>query len=109
MSANLDGREGYVIPYRNASTGTDSLFRSVSMARVGRFRNDAVATVDLRFEKPFAASGNINFTLSLDLFNALHEATPLARESFLNTGNADNREEGLGARICKLGVRVSWR
>ena len=109
LSANLYGREGFLIPYRNSITGSDFLFRPVSMARVGRFRNDDVTTVDLRLEKPFAASSNINFSLGLDLFNALNEATPLAHESFLNTGSADNLEEVLAPRVWKLGVRVSWK
>ena len=109
LSANLYGREGYLVPYRNNTTSSDSLFRPVSMAKVGRFRNDDVTTVDLRFEKPFAATQNINLSFSLDLFNALNEATVLARESFLNIGSADNVEEVLAPRIWKLGVRVSWK
>ena len=65
--------------------------------------------MDLRAEKTFAAASNVNFTFGVDLFNALNEATVLAREPTLTGGTADNVQDLISARIWKLSVRVSWK
>ncbi len=111
LSANVYGREGYLIPYNNNVTGQDSIQRLTSLvgADVDRFRTDDVTTMDLRAEKTFAANSNVNFTFGLDLFNALNEATVLAREPTLTGGTADNVQDLISPRIWKLSVRVSWK
>ena len=111
LSANLYGREGYLIPYNNSVGGSDGIQRLVSLVQgdVDRFRNPDVTTMDLRAEKTFAANSNVNFTFGLDLFNALNEATTLAREPTLTGGTADNLQDLISARIWKLSVRVSWK
>ena len=111
LSGNLYGREGYLIPYNNNVTASDGINRLTSLVQgdVDRFRNDDVTTMDLRAEKTFAATGNVNFTFGMDLFNALNEATVLAREPTLTGGTADNVQDLISPRIWKLSVRVSWK
>ena len=111
LAANLYGREGSGLLYNNQVNASDGVTREVSHigGNAGRFRNDDVTTVDLRAEKTFGVSGNINFTFSLDLFNALNEATVLTREDRLNRFTADWANTILAPRIWKLGVRVSWK
>ncbi|MDX1644935.1 MAG: hypothetical protein R3244_11315, partial [Thermoanaerobaculia bacterium] len=111
VSGNLYGREGYPVPYDTRSTAADGIARNISVvgADLDRFRTDDVTTVDLRAEKTFAATSNVNLTFSIDLFNALNEAYILAREPTLTGGTADNVQDLLSARIWKLGVRVSWK
>ena len=76
---------------------------------VDRFRHDDITTVDLRAEKPFGLSGNVNLTFGLELFNALNEATVLARATTLNRPTGDWVQDVISPRIWKLGVRVSWK
>ena len=92
-------------------TSSDGIVKSASHVGgdVDRFRNDDITTVDLRAEKTFGVSGNVNLTFGLDLFNALNEATVLSREITLNRGTADWAQDVISPRIWKLGVRVSWR
>jgi hypothetical protein len=65
--------------------------------------------VDLRFEKEFAAPGNISLTFMADLFNALNEGYVLQREGGLNLPLANYVLETLSPRIWRLGVRFNWR
>ena len=111
LSANVYGREGYLIPYNNSVSGSDGVQRLISLvgADVDAFRTDDVATMDLRAEKTFAATTNVNFTFGVDLFNAMNAATVLAREPTLTGGTADNVQDLISARIWKLSVRVSWK
>ena len=113
LSANLYGREGYPIPYDTRGGNSDGKTRNVSTIAVGsnidRWRTPTVTTVDLRAEKTFAATSNVNFTFGVDLFNALNEATTLAREPTLTGGTADNLQDLISAKIWKLSVRVSWK
>ena len=111
LSANLYGRDGSLIPYNNSVSGGDGLQRTTSLlgADIDRFSNDDVTTLDMRVEKTFAATSNVNFTFGIDLFNALNEATVLSREPALTSGRADNVQDLISPRIWKLGVRVSWK
>ncbi len=114
LSANIYGREGYPIPYDTAiGSNPDGVTRNISTIAVGgnidRWRTPEVTTIDLRAEKTFAATSNVNFTFGVDLFNALNESTTLAREPTLSGGTADNLQDLISAKIWKLSVRVSWK
>ncbi len=114
LSANIYGREGYPIPYDTAIGGNpDGVTRNISTNQVrgniDNWRTPEVTTVDLRAEKTFAATSNVNFTFGVDLFNALNESTTLAREPTLSGGTADNLQDLISAKIWKLSVRVSWK
>jgi hypothetical protein len=112
VSANLYAREGYPVPYDQRVRGAgDNLVRNISLLgkNVDQFRVDDVMTTDLRIEKEFSSSGNTSLTFGIDLFNALNEATVLAREPTLTGGTADNVQDLIAPRVWKLGVRISWR
>lgn len=113
LSANLYGREGYILPYHNRESGalTDNQLRDISLVggEVDRFRAPDLTTVDLRIEKAFAADSDLQFTVGLDLFNAFNEATVLARQTTLSFGSADWVQDVLSPRVWKIGVRMSWR
>jgi hypothetical protein len=112
VSGNIYAREGYPVPYDQRVRGVnDRLTRNISLLgkNVDQFRVDDVITTDLRIEKEFSSSGNTSLTFGIDLFNALNEATVLAREPTLTGGTADNVQDLIAPRVWKLGVRVSWR
>ncbi len=112
ISGNIYAREGYPVPYDQRVRGSaDSILRNISLLgkNVDKFRVDDVLTTDLRVEKEFSSSGNTTLTLGIDLFNALNEATVLAREPTLTGGTADNVQDLISPRTWKIGVRISWR
>jgi hypothetical protein len=112
VAANLYGREGYPLPYYAASNPGDGLgTRNISVldGDIDRFRADNIFTTDLRLEKEFAASGNVGFTFSIDIFNIFNEAYVMQRERNQNTSRYDYLDETLAPRIWRLGVRLNWR
>jgi hypothetical protein len=112
IAANLYGREGYPLPYYFSSNPSDGLgTRNISVMNgdIDRFRADDIFTTDLRLEKEFAASGNVGFTFSIDIFNLFNEAYVMQRERNQNTSRYDFLDESLAPRIWRLGVRLNWR
>jgi hypothetical protein len=111
LSANLYGRQGYPVPYQTTNTlpGLGSRALGLLGSNNDKDRLDSVETIDLRGEKEFAATSNVSLTFSLALFNALNDATVLARNNRLNIGTAYWIQDTLAPRTWQLGVRVSWR
>jgi hypothetical protein len=110
VAGNIYGREGYPIPlYTQAFSPDTGSKKAQAMATADDFRYDDVFTVDLRFEKEFAASGNVSLTVMADLFNALNEGYVLQRWGHLNLPTANYVLETLSPRIWRLGVRLNWR
>ena len=110
VAANIFGREGYPIPY--VATSFDSTFKTWTAQATDEpddFRYDDLYTVDLRFEKEFAATGNMGLTFSADLFNALNSGVVLARRTDLNGPRPNWVQETLSPRVWRLGVRLNWR
>ena len=110
VAGNIFGREGYPIPYE--ATSLDSTFKlwtAQATAEPDDFRYDDLYTIDLRFEKEFAATGALGLTFSADLFNALNSGVVLTRRIDLNGPRANWVEETLSPRIWRLGVRLNWR
>jgi hypothetical protein len=111
LSANLYGREGYVVPYYASVIGSDFRARDISLigAKTDRFRTDNLMTVDLRADKAFSATENLSLNVIVELFNAFNETTVLSRNPNLVGGTADFAQDVLAPRIWRLGVRVSWK
>lgn len=110
VAANLYGREGYPLPYFNAETGSDGRTRNIQVTGAqDSFRVGDIFTVDGRLEKEFAATSDVGFTFSIDVFNLFDEATELQRARQLNSGQPDYLRETLSPRVWRLGVRLNWR
>jgi hypothetical protein len=110
VSGNIYGREGYPIPLYTQAFSPDVGGKwAQAMVTADSFRYEDVYTVDLRFEKEFAAPGNISLTFMADLFNALNEGYVLQRQGGLNLPLANYVLETLSPRIWRLGVRFNWR
>ena len=60
-------------------------------------------------EKEFAATSNVSFTFSWDIFNIFDESYALQNERRTNTSQYNWLRETLSPRIHRLGVRLSWR
>jgi hypothetical protein len=110
VAANLYGREGYPLPYFNTVTGSDGRTRDIQVTGAqDSFRVDDIFTLDGRLEKEFAASGNVGFTFSIDVFNMFNDNTELQRARQLNSGQPNYLRETLSPRVWRLGVRLNWR
>jgi hypothetical protein len=111
VSGNIYAREGYPVLYQVRKRATNDITRThnIQGKNTDNFRTDDPFTVDLRVEKEFTATGNVSLTFGLDLFNALNEATVLARNPRSDLSTYDWVQDNLSPRIWKLGVRVSWR
>ena len=90
---------------------SDFIGREVSLMDGGpdRYRMDDLYLLDLRAEKTFAATSDVNLTFGIDLFNVFNAGTVLSRETTLNSPLGDYVSDVVSPRIWKLGVRVSWR
>ncbi len=114
LAANLQGRQGYPIPYgqrivRSTIADTPGLGIVVPVTSdTDRFRYADVRTLDLRIEKNFDVS-EIGLTVSADVFNAFNESTVLQRQSVLGGSNGNAIQERLSPRVFRLGVRLSFR
>ena len=112
LAGNAYARQGHVLPYDARRDPEAGAFETVSLmnGQMDRFRLDDLYLLDLRAEKTFAATGDVNFTFSVDLFNALNSGTVLSRETTLNRlRGSDWVLDIVSPRIWRLGARVSWK
>jgi len=110
VAGNLNGRQGAPIGYTRSVAGLDGISRTISVEEnLGDYRFDNIATVDVRLEKEFAATGNVGLMFSIDGFNILNSGTVLNRYWNLGAGNANWVIESISPRIWRLGVRLNWR
>jgi hypothetical protein len=110
VAANLFGREGTPLPYFYRTRRSDAISRDIQMTDdVDDFRSEDVFSMDLRLEKEFAASGNMGFTFSIDVFNVFDESYSLQRRRQTNISQYNWLSETLAPRIWRLGVRMNWR
>ena len=87
VAANLYGREGTPLPYYHRFLGSDGITRDIQVtSEVDSFRTEDIMTTDLRLEKEFAATGNVGFTVSVDVFNVFDETYVLQRRRQTNQG-----------------------
>ena len=110
VAANLFGREGTPLPYYYRTRRSDSITRNMQMTGdIDAFRSDDVTSMDFRLEKEFAATGNLGFTFSIDVFNVFDESYALQKRRQTNTSQYNWLTETLSPRIWRLGVRLNWR
>ncbi len=109
LSASLNGREGYAIPYylgriRIFNAGTSNLQATTN---ADDFRHDDIHMVDLRVEKEFGFKDS-RFTVGVELFNAFNESTVLQRQHRLGVGTTDHVIEIISPQVFRLGVRFAF-
>jgi len=110
VATNIFGREGTPLPIFANASRPDGISRAVQLSGdIDSFRTEDIFTVDLRLEKEFAATSNVGFTFSADIFNLLDEAYVLQRERNAGSGRYQFVDETLSPRIYRLGVRLNWR
>ena len=116
VAANVNGREGYPVPYTdNRFVGGIGNRGALLVEDVEQFRNDDVYIVNTRLEKELSFS-DFGLTVGADVFNLLDENTVLQRENRLdaavtstNPNGPDFVSETAQPRIFRLGFRISFR
>ncbi|HVS66199.1 MAG TPA: TonB-dependent receptor [Thermoanaerobaculia bacterium] len=110
LSAAVQGREGYAIPYAGSVTGSDGIARTIRAAEFSDdYRLDDVVTADVRVEKEFALTSAVNFTFGIDVFNVTNEGTELSRLRSITSGSRFFLNDNISPRIYRLGVRLGWK
>ena len=112
VSAALNGHEGYPVPYfigRVSGFAEGSLNTNIqATANADDFQLDDVHLLDLRLEKEFGFD-DFNFTVGVELFNALNDSTVLQRQHRLGISTSDYVQEILSPRIFRAGVRFRFK
>jgi len=113
VAANLNGREGYPLPYfrRRGGELARENFATTNVQVTDdpdEFRLDDIHVVDVRVEKELSFS-DFGLTLGLDVFNLLNESNVLQRNHRLAQSSSNNVREILSPRILRLGARFSFR
>jgi|CXWL01.1.fsa_nt_gi hypothetical protein len=130
VSADVNAREGYAIPYRVAVAATSRLLGNQQLGRTvlvspegDSFRNDDLFLVNLRVEKEFSF-GDFGLTVGVDAFNVFNTSTVLQRGGLIaashfdtagnptgqgsSAGTGDHVLDNVAPRIFRLGARISW-
>lgn len=112
VAFDLQGRQGYPIPYSRTVTAAetgDGIDRQVLVApRAASFRNDNVVNVNARLEKVFQI-GDASLSLGLDVFNLLNSSTVLQRQHEVSLPVGDHVLEVISPRVLRIGARVRVR
>ena len=112
VALNLNGRQGYPVPYyrRVVLPGNmQSVYEYVSVtSRPDSFRNDNISIVDARVEKEFNFS-DVGLTVGVDCFNVLNEAFVQQRQHRLGLATSNYVTEITSPRIFRVGARLSFR
>lgn len=132
VSANVNGREGYPIPFalRNVRRANASAVNVQITPDAETYRMDDIYTVDARIDKDFQI-GDLSLTLSADIFNLLNDGAVIQTEyrsgtvgnatQFITrdpntgavisnvTGNLGYVNQIIGPRIVRFGVRLAWK
>jgi hypothetical protein len=110
VSAAIQAREGYPIPYFDNIQTSDGSSRNIGVLDdFGDYRLDDLTTADIRVEKEFALTSAVNFTFGLDVFNVTNEGTELSRNRDLSASNVFFLNDNVSPRIYRLGVRLGWK
>jgi hypothetical protein len=110
VSANLQAREGYPIPYYQTLVGSDGVARTIRLTpKSDDYRLEDLVTADLRVEKEFAVASAVNLSFGIDVFNVTNEGTELSRLRNLASGNRFFLNDNVSPRIYRLGVRLAWK
>jgi hypothetical protein len=110
LSASVQAREGYPIPYFDQIRTSDGSVRSIGvLSDLGDYRQDDIFTADVRLEKEFALTSAVNFTFGIDAFNVTNEGTDLSRIRDLASSRVFFLNDNVSPRIYRLGVRLGWK
>jgi hypothetical protein len=109
VAANINGREGYPIPYSANTNLSDGIgTRGLqAVANPDDFRHDDIIIFNARVEKELTFA-DWGLTLSLDGFNLLNENYVLQRQVNLRSSAGDWVTETVSPRIFRIGARFSW-
>jgi Carboxypeptidase regulatory-like domain len=131
VAANVNGRQGYPLPYNvQIDPGDDISTRNVLVVRdVEKFRNEDLYVLNARIEKELSFS-DWGLTLSLDAFNLFNSQRVLQRETnvsgyltevgdptcgdnledcLVGGGAGDYVREIVSPQVFRIGARVSFR
>ncbi|HUR79507.1 MAG TPA: TonB-dependent receptor [Thermoanaerobaculia bacterium] len=115
VGAALNGREGYLIPYRvsfrDKKEGTQ---KNLLVSSFDDSRLPNITNLDLRLAKDFAIRNDLALNFSIDVFNVLNTHTVLDRNTLLDvgadgTGPAYNHISTLmSPRVVRFGARARF-
>jgi hypothetical protein len=112
VALNLNGREGYPIPYWRRLTLPGNYNGAAEALQVtsdpDSFRLDDIHMVDARVEKEFTFS-DVGLTLGVDCFNVFNEAYVLQRNHRLGQTTSNYVREITSPRVFRVGARLSFR
>jgi hypothetical protein len=112
VALNLNGRQGYPVPYYRRVTlpaNMQNAFEFVSVtSRPDSFRLDNITILDARVEKEFNFS-DVGLTLGVDCFNVLNEAFVQQQQHRLGLTTSNYVTEITSPRIFRIGARISFR
>jgi hypothetical protein len=108
VAANINGREGYPVPFFASQTRSNGGTVDLQFGEVDSIRVDDILTIDARVDKEFTI-GDLGLTLSLDIFNLLNEGYVLQVENNLGSGRAGFVDQIMGPRVARLGLRIQFK
>jgi hypothetical protein len=110
VAANINGRQGYPVPYTRNRNLSDGLGTRLSQATTSpdQFRLDDIMIINARLEKELTFS-DFGLTLSVDGFNLLNESYVLQRNGNLASASRDFVLEITSPRIFRIGARFNFR
>jgi hypothetical protein len=112
VAANLNGRQGYPIPYfRRVNLPANQQFATENVQLTSRpdsVRLDDIHVVDARVEKEFSFS-DFGMTLGVDCFNLLNEGYVLQRNHRQQQTSSNFVREVVSPRVLRFGARLSFR
>jgi hypothetical protein len=111
LAANMNTRQGFAMPfYRSQVPTADPVAARKSVLVVSDpedHRLPTVTSLDVRVGKEFVFD-RARFTVDLDVFNALNNATILGRQFDLRVTTANNIQEIMNPRVLRLGLRFNF-
>jgi hypothetical protein len=112
VALNLNGRQGYPLPYfHRFVVGDNPNGRVIAVEATDspdEFRNPDIHMVDARIEKEFTFS-DFGLTLGVDVFNAFNEAYVLQRQHRMGLATSNHVTEITSPRVLRFGARLSFR
>lgn len=108
LGLNLNGRQGYPLPYIFRVTADGGRKYLQATTSVDEFRNPNVRDLDLNLAKDIHIwRGGV--TVSADIFNVLNSQTVLQRDvRRLQLGSSNHITETLSPRVFRLGARLNF-
>jgi len=117
ISANLNGREGYALPYflrvDQSGVGTgplDGLLsrQNLQVGGVTDNRTDDIFVVDLGVSYLIQLGGDTTVDLGLNIFNLLDDDTILQLERRMGSTSAGRIDEVLSPQVFRLSAKVTF-